>query len=217
MTLVFFEMRAVANTPQRWMSERRFSIIPDHKDTAYWNRDRGLMLYSTVTGPVKLATSVSRKARSGREFLRGLVHTAHPLLVQIIPIRRCNIDCGYCNEYDKVSAPVPAGVMKARIDHLASLGTAVVALSGGEPMLPPDLDDLIRHIRHRGMMAGLITNGYFLVPKRIDELNSAGLDFLQISIDNLEPDEVSKKSLRLLDRKLLHLKEHAIFDININS
>jgi MoaA/NifB/PqqE/SkfB family radical SAM enzyme len=149
--------------------------------------------------------------------VRGLAHTAHPLLVQVIPIRRCNIDCGYCNEYDKVSAPVPAGVMQARIDHLASLGTSVVAFSGGEPMLHPDLDDLIRHIRHRGMMAGLITNGYFLVPKRIEELNSAGLDFLQISIDNLEPDEVSKKSLRLLDRKLLHLKEHATFDININS
>jgi MoaA/NifB/PqqE/SkfB family radical SAM enzyme len=168
-----------------------------------------------ISGSVK--STLSRKARSLREFVRGLTDTAHPLLVQIIPIRRCNIDCGYCNEYDKVSAPVPTGVMKARIDHLASLGTSVVAFSGGEPMLHPDLDDLIRHIRHRGMMAGLITNGYFLVPKRIEELNSAGLDFLQISIDNLEPDEVSKKSLRLLDRKLLHLKEHAIFDININS
>jgi MoaA/NifB/PqqE/SkfB family radical SAM enzyme len=168
-----------------------------------------------ISGSVK--STLSRKARSLREFVRGLTDTAHPLLVQIIPIRRCNIDCGYCNEYDKVSAPVPAGVMKARIDHLASLGTSVVAFSGGEPMLHPDLDDLIRHIRHRGMMAGLITNGYFLVPKRIEELNSAGLDFLQISIDNLEPDEVSKKSLRLLDRKLQHLKEHATFDININS
>ena len=46
------------------------------------------------------------------------------------------------------------------------------------------------------MIAGLITNGYFLVPKRIEGLNHAGLDFLQISIDNVEPDEVSKKSLR---------------------
>src|SRR6202162_5644978 len=163
------------------------------------------------------AATLTRKARSIREFARGLLHTAHPLLVQIIPIRRCNIDCGYCNEYDKVSAPVPAGVMKARIDHLASLDTSVVAFSGGEPMLHPDLDDLIRHIRHRGMMAGLITNGYFLVPKRIEELNSAGLDFLQISIDNIEPDEVSKKSLRVLDRKLQDLREHAEFDVNINS
>jgi MoaA/NifB/PqqE/SkfB family radical SAM enzyme len=162
-------------------------------------------------------STVSRKARSLREFARGLIHTAHPLLVQIIPIRRCNIDCGYCNEYDKVSAPVPAPVMKARIDKLAELGTSVVAFSGGEPMLHPDLDELVRHIRSRGMMAGLITNGYFLVPKRIEELNAAGLDFLQISIDNVEPDEVSKKSLRLLDKKLQHLRDHADFDVNINS
>jgi MoaA/NifB/PqqE/SkfB family radical SAM enzyme len=112
-------------------------------------------------------TTVNRKTRSVREFVRGLVDTAHPLLVQIIPIRRCNIDCGYCNEYDKVSPPVPTGTMRHRIDKLAELGTSVVAFSGGEPMLHPDLDDLIRHIRARGMMAGLITNGYFLVPKRI--------------------------------------------------
>jgi MoaA/NifB/PqqE/SkfB family radical SAM enzyme len=165
----------------------------------------------------KLITAASRKARSAREFLRGLVDTAHPLLVQIIPIRRCNIDCGYCNEYDKVSPPIPADTLRRRIDKLAELGTSVVAFSGGEPMLHPDLDDLIRHIRRHGMMAGLITNGYFLVPKRIEQLNDAGLDFLQISIDNVEPDEVSKKSLRVLDKKLQHLREYAAFDININS
>jgi MoaA/NifB/PqqE/SkfB family radical SAM enzyme len=166
---------------------------------------------------VTLFTTASRKARSVREFVRGLVHTSHPLLVQIIPTRRCNIDCGYCNEYDKVSDPVPTPVLKHRIDKLADLGTAVVAFSGGEPMLHPDLDDLIRHIRHRGMLAGLITNGYFLVPKRIEALNRAGLDFLQISIDNVEPDEVSKKSLRVLDKKLQDLRAYAAFDININS
>src|SRR2546428_5289701 len=107
-----------------------------------------------------ILTTASRKARSAREFLRGLAHTAHPLLVQIIPIRRCNIDCGYCNEYDRVSAPVPVETMRRRIDRLAALGTSVVAFSGGEPMLHPDLDELIHHIRHRGMMAGRITNGY---------------------------------------------------------
>src|SRR5215470_18683705 len=94
----------------------------------------------------KLITTAGRKARSAREFLRGFVDTSHPLLVQIIPIRRCNIDCGYCNEYDKVSAPVPTDVMMRRIDKLHELGSSVVAFSGGEPMLHPDLDDLIRHI-----------------------------------------------------------------------
>ncbi|HEY2907674.1 MAG TPA: radical SAM protein [Vicinamibacterales bacterium] len=164
-----------------------------------------------------LTTTLSRKTRSAREFVRGLTHTAHPLLVQIVPIRRCNIDCGYCNEYDKVSPPVATDVLIRRIDKLADLGTSVVAFSGGEPMLHPDLDDLIRRIRARRMMAGLITNGYFLVPKRIEALNDAGLDFLQISIDNIEPDEVSKKSLRLLDKKLEHLRDYATFDVNINS
>ena len=164
-----------------------------------------------------ILTTASRKARSVKEFVRGLSDTAHPLLVQIVPIRRCNIDCGYCNEYDKVSPPVPTDAMLRRIDKLADLGTSVVAFSGGEPMLHPDLDDLIRRIRARGMMAGLITNGYFLVPKRIEALNRAGLDFLQISIDNVEPDEVSKKSLRVLDQKLKHLHDFAEFDVNINS
>lgn len=170
-----------------------------------------------MTAGPRTLTAVSRKARSAREFVRGLVDIAHPLLVQIVPIRRCNIDCGYCNEYDKVSPPVPTATLTGRIDKLAELGTSVVAFSGGEPMLHPDLDDLIRHIRGRRMMAGLITNGYFLVPDRIEQLNRAGLDFLQISIDNIEPDEVSKKSLRLLDGKLRHLREHAAFDVNINS
>jgi MoaA/NifB/PqqE/SkfB family radical SAM enzyme len=166
---------------------------------------------------VSVSITVGRKARSIRQFARGLVHTSHPLLVQIIPIRRCNIDCGYCNEYDKTSDPVPTDVMLRRIDKLAELGTSVVAFSGGEPMLHPDLDILIRRIRERGMMAGLITNGYFLVPKRIEELNGAGLDFLQISVDNVEPDDVSKKSLRVLDKKLQNLKDYATFDVNINS
>jgi MoaA/NifB/PqqE/SkfB family radical SAM enzyme len=166
---------------------------------------------------MRLLRKTSRKARSVREFARGLAHTDHPLLVHIVPIRRCNIDCGYCNEYDKVSKPVPTAEMLGRIDKLADLNSSVIAFSGGEPMLHPDLDTLIARIRKRGKIAGLITNGYLLSPKRIQELNAAGLDYLQISIDNVEPDGVSKKSLRLLDKKLQWLAEYAHFDININS
>ena len=161
--------------------------------------------------------SAGRTLRAGLKFLHGLLDTEHPLLVHIIPIRRCNIDCGYCNEYDKVSPPVPYETMCERIDKLAELRTSVVAFSGGEPMLHPQLDDLIRRIRSHGMMAGLITNGYFLVEDRIKRLNAAGLDYLQISIDNVVPDDVSKKSLKVLDAKLKLLADHAHFQVNINS
>ena len=132
-------------------------------------------------------------------------------------MRRCNLACTYCNEFDDFSKPVPIEEMYRRIDKLGALGTAVVTISGGEPLLHPELDDVIRRIRANGMIAGLITNGYLLVAERIERLNRAGLEWLQISIDNVNPDEVSKKSLKVLDKKLQLLAEHADFHVNINS
>src|SRR6476646_10315710 len=165
---------------------------------------------------MRLLRKASRNARVVRKFVHGLVDTDHPLLVHVVPMRRCNIDCGYCNEFDKVSQPVPLEVMQKRIAKLASLGASVIAFSGGEPMLHPQLDDIIRAIRSHGALAGLITNGYFLSPKRIKALNEAGLDFLQISIDNIEPDEVSKTSMRVLAKRLQWLAEQAALDVTIN-
>jgi MoaA/NifB/PqqE/SkfB family radical SAM enzyme len=161
--------------------------------------------------------SIHRRARELRMILRALLSTAHPVLAHVVPIRRCNLSCAYCNEYDRVSNPVPLAVMQRRLDLLAGLGTAIITISGGEPLLYPELDAVIAHVRRRGMIAGLITNGYLLTAERIERLNRAGLEHLQISIDNVEPDEVSKKSLKVLDRKLQLLAEHAEFHVNINS
>jgi MoaA/NifB/PqqE/SkfB family radical SAM enzyme len=107
--------------------------------------------------------------------------------------------------------------MRRRLDQLADLGTTIITISGGEPMLHPDLDEIIRHIRSRGILATLITNGYLLTAERIRSMNRAGLDYLQISIDNVSPDERLKKSLRVLDRKLELLAEHAEFSVTVNS
>lgn len=158
-----------------------------------------------------------RKLREAQVFAQAMSGPHHPVLAQIVPVRRCNLSCTYCNEYDKTSAPVPVDVMLHRIDLLARLGTSIITFSGGEPMLHPDLHRLIRRVRDHGKMVTLITNGYFLVPKRIRELNDAGLDYVQISIDNVNPDEVSKKSLRVLDQKLRWLAEYAEFSVTINS
>jgi MoaA/NifB/PqqE/SkfB family radical SAM enzyme len=158
-----------------------------------------------------------RKLREWRMLAKGLLSTRHTVLAHIIPTRRCNLACTYCNEYDDFSAPVPTTEMFQRIDRLASFGTSIITISGGEPLLHPELDEIIRRIRRDGMMAGLITNGYLLVKERIERLNQAGLEYLQISIDNAMPDEVSKKSLKVLDQKLELLAEHAEFQVNINS
>ena len=177
------------------------------------------LVKSVTTGKKirKKVLAVHRKLREVRMLAKGLASTRHPLLVHIIPMRRCNLACTYCNEFDDFSKPVPLEEMFRRIDRLGAMGTAVITISGGEPLLHPDLDAIIARIRKNGMMAGLITNGYLLVADRIERLNRAGLEHLQISIDNVQPDEVSKKSLKVLDKKLELLAEHAEFHININS
>jgi MoaA/NifB/PqqE/SkfB family radical SAM enzyme len=161
--------------------------------------------------------AVTRRMRELRWIAYGAVSTRHPLMAHIIPIRRCNLSCTYCNEYDDFSKPVPTDTMVGRINRLADLGTGVVTLSGGEPLLHPELDDIIRAMRRRGVLAAMITNGYLLTPERVQRLNQAGLDHMQISIDNVMPDDVSKKSLKVLDKKLQILAEHAEFHVNINS
>lgn len=141
----------------------------------------------------------------------------HPILVHLIPIRRCNLSCTYCNEYDDFSNPVPTDVLLHRIDLLAALGSANIHISGGEPLLHPDIVRIIRHVCSHKIFAGLLTNGYLLTRDLIQELNAAGLDYLQISVDNVRPDDVSKKSLKVLDKKLQWLAELAEFEVNINS
>ena len=169
---------------------------------------------SSVHGRLKAAT---RKVREIALVGRALLFTGHPVMAQIIPNRFCNLSCTYCNEFDKVSQPVPIEEMNRRIDHLGRLGTSIITISGGEPLTHPELDLVIRRIRRTGALAGMITNGYLLNRERIERLNRAGLDHMQISIDNLEPDDVSMKSLKVLDKKLQMLAEYAEFHVNINS
>ena len=178
------------------------------------------LLEKFVTGKKKIRMKLlaaHRKMRELRVIAKGLVSKRHPLLVHIIPTRRCNLACTYCNEYDDFSKPVPTEEMFRRIDRLGAMGTGIITISGGEPLLHPELDAIIQRIRSNGIIAGMITNGYLLTAARIDELNRAGLEYLQISIDNVMPDDVSKKSLKVLDQKLQLLAEHAEFHVNINS
>lgn len=161
--------------------------------------------------------AAKRRVRELWMIGKALASTDHPVMAHIVPMRRCNLACAYCNEYDDFSKPVPVETMYRRIDRLGELGTTVVTISGGEPLLHPELDLIIARIRKNGMLAGMITNGYLLTAERIHRLNQAGLDHLQISIDNVMPDEISKKSLKVLDKKLQLLSEHAVFHVNINS
>jgi MoaA/NifB/PqqE/SkfB family radical SAM enzyme len=140
-----------------------------------------------------------------------------PFLAQLVIIRRCNLSCGYCSEYDKVSDPVPTELLEERLRKLKSLGTFGISLTGGEPTLHPGLLHLIRKCRElRFFRTGMISNGFFLRPDLIEALNEAGLQEMQISIDGVRPNDTTQKVLANLRKRLQWLRDHARFRVIVS-
>src|SRR5262245_12937438 len=98
----------------------------------------------------------ARREREARMLVRALRYKYQPVHAHLSPSRRCNLSCTHCNEYDDHSPPVPTDQILKRIDRLAALGTGIITISGGEPLLHPDLDAIVGHIRRRGVIATLI-------------------------------------------------------------
>lgn len=159
----------------------------------------------------------NRLYREVRLVAQALKSPRHPVFAHMVVTRRCNLACTYCSEFDDFSKPVPIDEMVRRVDRLAALGTTAITLTGGETLLHPKLEDIIARIRSHGMIVVMITNGYLLSVDRIRKLNRAGLDRMQISIDNVKPDDVSMKSLKVLDKKLQWLAQYAEFPVHIHS
>ena len=74
---------------------------------------------SVLTTLRRRIKAVHRNLRGAEDVGRALASTDHPLLAHIIPMRRCNLACTYCNEFDDFSKPVPIEAMDRRIDKLA--------------------------------------------------------------------------------------------------
>jgi MoaA/NifB/PqqE/SkfB family radical SAM enzyme len=161
-------------------------------------------------------TSRRTDARIALTLASALFDKDRPLIANLIVTRRCNLSCGYCYEYDKVSPPVPLETLKERVDHIARLRAVFVTLTGGESLLNPDADQVVAYIRQKGMVPFLNTNAYLLTKEWIERLNDAGLYGMQISIDNVFPNEVSKKSLKTILPKLRLLAKYARFRVRIN-
>src|SRR3989449_5114157 len=140
-----------------------------------------------------------------------------PFLAQMVIIRRCNLSCGYCSEYDKISAPIPTEVLEQRLRKLKSLGTFGISFTGGEPTLHPELLRLIRKSRELGFFrTGMISNGFFLRPELIEELNRAGLQEMQISIDGVNANDTTQKVLSNLKKRLEWLRDYARFNVTVS-
>lgn len=152
-----------------------------------------------------------------RRALAAAVDPLKPVLAQVVVTRRCNLACGYCFEYDDHSPPVPTALLLERVDRVADLGTVVLTLTGGEPLLHPELDRVVAHAVKRGLVCTLISNAYPLTQGWVERLNRARLTSLQVSVDALAPNAVTEKAFARIAGPLQLLRERARFAVNVNA
>ena len=137
---------------------------------------------------------------------------------QLIVTRRCNLSCGYCYEYDNFSEPVPFEILKTRIDALHRLGAINITMLGGEPLMHPEIAELVRYAGRKANVS-IVTNGFLLRNGVIESLNEAGLNNLTVSIDTLhaDPSRYIQKSFRSLHTRLARLQNLAKFDVHVTA
>ena len=148
------------------------------------------------------------------------VFDSRPMYAQVVVTDDCNLTCTYCDEYTPGAPIIPLEALKKRIDKLDALGVQVYDFLGGEPMLHPHISALIRHTKSKrggSNLATIITNGFLVTRKHIEELNAAGLDFMQVSVDSLEPTDMSVKSLKSILPRLKILAKEARFTVEIQT
>jgi MoaA/NifB/PqqE/SkfB family radical SAM enzyme len=140
------------------------------------------------------------------------------LYCQLIVTRKCNLACGYCNEFDRVSQPVDYDELVRRMDRLVDvLGVTIMDFLGGEPLLHPRIADLVAYAKSKGCWTNIITNGLLLSDGMVRALNEAGLDSMCVSIDRVNPTDFTHKGLRPLRRKLQALRRNAQFQVETNT
>src|ERR1043166_9666753 len=133
-----------------------------------------------------------------------------PLQCSLYVTDRCNLDCAYCTEYDN-SRPHPSlDDLKKWVRKIRELGTMRIALVGGEPLTHPDIVELVRYCRELGFATSLTTNGFLLTRKLVAQLEEAGLQVMQISVDRMTPSAITKKSFKTILPKLDYFLESRI-------
>jgi heme d1 biosynthesis radical SAM protein NirJ len=104
-------------------------------------------------------------------------------------IRRCNLTCKHCyttstdiNFPNELSTPEIYTVM----DDLKAFKVPVLILSGGEPLLHPDIFDISRHAKDMGFYVALSTNGTKISADNIDEIAAINYQYIGVSLDGIK-------------------------------
>jgi PqqA peptide cyclase len=102
---------------------------------------------------------------------------------------RCPLQCPYCSnplELERGSSEIDTQTWQRVLSEAGALGILQVHFSGGEPTVRRDLPDLVRHASKVGLYSNLITSGVLTHPAQFDALVEAGLEHVQLSIQDAD-------------------------------
>src|SRR5918996_4645916 len=108
---------------------------------------------------------------------------------------RCPLHCPYCSnplEMIRAEGELATEDWKRVFTQARALGVLQLGLSGGEPMIRKDLEELAIHARGLGLYTTLVTSGLGLTRTRAERLREAGLEHIQISIQDADPEVAEK-------------------------
>src|SRR5215210_5587118 len=100
---------------------------------------------------------------------------------------RCPLHCPYCSnplEMSQASVELTTDTWKRVFTEARELGVLQLGLSGGEPLVRPDVEELAAHARTLGLYTTLVTSGVGLTERRAARFREAGLEHIQISIQD---------------------------------
>ena len=144
----------------------------------------------------------------------SLVKTRGPLIVSLAITNRCNLECAYCyySYQKKADKDLSLETIKRFLDESYAMGTRFIILSGGEPLLRKNVKDIIQLVNDKGMLASLVTNGFFLAD-RAAELQD--VSHLCISLDGEEKIHDSIRGKGSFKRIMKGIEEAKKYNIPI--
>lgn len=131
-----------------------------------------------------------------------------PIIAYLFTDYKCNLDCHYCWAYNNSVRGLSEPMARKSVDWLDSMGSRVLALMGGEPLLRPDfVHKITYYAAKKGFFVYLPTNGRLMRPEVIDRLGDAGLATVNIALDSIAVKPSLPKALEPIRKNFDYLIE----------
>ena len=186
---------------ERIIVSYRNPTVPRRRRLVYWPLH---LLIDWLRGGTDVATFRMRIAEH-RPTVRGLMIVARSLAEfgPTVPQRfaaplfavwnltnRCNLACKHCYQDSGKAAMADELTLEEKLDLVDQMGAAntpMLAISGGEPTVSPDLLPVLRRAQRYGMHTTIATNGTTMTPQLAQKLAEAGARYVEISLDSVAP------------------------------